>query len=251
MYPRKVAILSGAPGGSLFYLCPCARVTFPSLSYQALAPATIRKGDEEPKPIVGERYWPNLPKDEAMTQRMPPLPPEALTPSQKEAADQFLAHRGYPVFGPFDPLLRSPELMTRAADFGAYLRYKSVLGTKLTEFAILILAREWSQSYEWAHHHPIALKAGLRPEIADALREGREPAGMSEDEEALYRFAIELSRTRQVSDAVYARAVERLGEAGVIDLIAIQGYYTFIAMILNVARVSLPEGAQPLPSITA
>src|SRR5689334_22071381 len=97
--------------------------------------------------------------------RMPPIPADKLTPEQKKASDDFAAERKTPVFGPFVPLLRSPEVMLRAKAMGDYLRYKSVLPAALNEFAILLTARHWSQGYEWAVHQPIAVKAGLKAEI--------------------------------------------------------------------------------------
>jgi 4-carboxymuconolactone decarboxylase len=132
--------------------------------------------------------------------RMPPIPEGSDTEAQKKAADDFLAARKTPVFGPFVPLIRSPELMLRAQAMGEYLRYHSSLGQKLSEFTILITAREWTQDYEWYVHYPLALKAGLKPEIADAIFDGRRPDGMAEDEEAVYNFTDELHRTKRVSD---------------------------------------------------
>jgi 4-carboxymuconolactone decarboxylase len=164
---------------------------------------------------------------------MPEIPPEKMTPEQKKASDEFAAGRGTAVFGPFVPLLRSPEVMLRAKAMGDYLRYKSVLPPQLNEFAILITARCWTQGYEWAVHQPLGVKAGLKPEIAQALAEGRRPAGMSTDEEIIYEFCTELHRNQSVSDITYSRALSRFGEQGVIDLIGVNGYYTFLAMVLN------------------
>jgi 4-carboxymuconolactone decarboxylase len=177
--------------------------------------------------------------------RMPEIPPAKMTEAQKKAAEEFAAGRGVAVFGPFVPLLRSPEVMLRAKAMGDYLRYKSVLPPQLNEFAILITARRWTQNYEWAVHQPIAVKAGLKPEITAALAEGRRPEGMSADEELVYEFCSELHLNQSVSDATYQRAVAKFGEQGVIDLIGVNGYYTFLAMVLNTARTALPKGATP------
>ncbi|HET9836661.1 MAG TPA: carboxymuconolactone decarboxylase family protein [Candidatus Angelobacter sp.] len=177
---------------------------------------------------------------------MPEIPAEKMTPEQKKAADEFLAERKVPIFGPFVPLFRSPEVMQRARAMGDYLRYKSVLPAALNEFTILITARRWSQSYEWAVHQPIAVKAGLKPEITQALAEGRRPQGMSADEELIYDFSTELHENQCVSDATYARAVARFGEQGVIDVIGVNGYYTFLAMVLNTARTAVPKNAPTL-----
>jgi 4-carboxymuconolactone decarboxylase len=181
--------------------------------------------------------------------RMPEIPPEQYTEAQKKAAREFLETRKAPVFGPFSVLMRSPELMTRAQLMGEYLRYRSSIGQKLSEFTILITARIWTQDYEWFVHHPLALKAGLKPEIAAAVFEGRRPQGMAPDEETLYDFATELNHTKRVSDATYSRTVKQFGEQGVIDIIGIQGYYSLLAMTINVARLEPPKDAPRLPRV--
>lgn len=177
--------------------------------------------------------------------RMPPIPPDKLTAEQKKAIEEFRAARGSNPGGPFAPLLRSPEVMNRARAMGDYLRFKSVLPPRLSEFVILITAREWAQNYEWNAHHALAMKGGLNPEIAKAVAEGRRPDRMAEDEEIIYNFCTELQRNRSVSDATYARMVSKFGEQGVIDSVGLVGYYTLIAMTLNTARTPLPSGAMP------
>lgn len=189
------------------------------------------------------------PANTAPADRMPPIPADKLTPEQKKASDDFTAERKVPVFGPFVPLLRSPEVMLRARAMGDYLRYKSVLPQQLNEFAILITARHWGQEYEWALHQPIAVKAGLKTEITQALSEGRRPQGMSADEEMIYDFSTELHQNLGVSDATYARVQAKFGEQGIIDLIGVNGYYTFLAMVLNATRTAVPKStAPPLPA---
>ena len=186
----------------------------------------------------------------AMSQnRMPDIPADQYTEAQKKAAQEFLETRKTPVFGPFVPLIRSPELMLRAKDMGDYLRFKNSIGQKLAEFTILIMAREWTQDYEWYVHHPLALKAGLKPEIGEAIFQGRRPVGMSADEEAVYDFVTELNHTKRVSDATYEHAVKQVSEQGVIDIIGLQGYYTLIAMSLNVSRFELPKDGRRFPRI--
>jgi 4-carboxymuconolactone decarboxylase len=185
------------------------------------------------------------PQPSAPADRMPQIPADKMTPEQKKAADNFAAERKVPIFGPFVPLLRSPEVMLRAKSMGDYLRYKSVLPAPLNEFAILITARHWTQSYEWSLHQPIAVKAGLKAEITQALAEGRRPQGMSADEEIVYEFSTELHQNQSVSDATYAKAKERFGEQGIIDLIGVNGYYTFLAMVLNGTRTAVPKGGAP------
>jgi 4-carboxymuconolactone decarboxylase len=172
----------------------------------------------------------------ATDDRMPPIPAEKMTPDQKKAAEEFAAGRGYSARGPFAVMLRSPEVMLRAKAMGDYLRFRNVLPKRVSEMVILITAREWTQQYEWAYHYGFALKEGLAKAVVEAIAEGRRPDAMSEDEAAAYDFSIELHRTRRVSDATYARALKVFGEQGIIDLIGVSGYYTFNAMMMNVAR---------------
>src|SRR5437763_12105593 len=138
-------------------------------------------------------------------QRLPTIPPEQYTAEQKKAAEEFLAARKVPVFGPFEPMMHSPEVMSIARSTGDYLRYHSALGNTLSELVILITAREWSQDYEWFVHYPIALKAGIAKEIADAIGDGRRPSGPSADEEIVYDFTTELLRNKRISDATFTR----------------------------------------------
>ena len=152
--------------------------------------------------------------------------------------------------GPSALLLRSPELMSRTQRVGEYLRFSSSLPTRLNEFAILITARQWNAQIEWLIHQPLALKAGLAPEVAAELMHGRRPAGMKDDEQIIYQFLTELHETKAVSDPVFKAVVEKFGERGVIDLIGLTGYYTMLAMVLNVAQQPLPGGAPPpLPAL--
>ena len=147
--------------------------------------------------------------------------------------------------GPNALLLRSPDLMSRTQRVGEYLRYNSSLPLRLNEFAILITARQWNAQVEWIAHHPLALKAGLSPAVAADLLQGRRPAGMKDDEEVIYQFCKELHETKGVSDAAFKAMVDKFGERGVIDLIGVTGYYTMLAMVLNVARQPLPGGVAP------
>jgi 4-carboxymuconolactone decarboxylase len=180
-------------------------------------------------------------------ERLKPVPPERYDAAQREAASAFEALRGVPVFGPFEPLLHSPEVMTNASRMGEYLRYRSAIGTRLSEFVILLVARDWSQDFEWHVHAPLALREGVAPAVVDAIADGRRPDGMTDDEEACWTFTTELLRTRRVSDATYGRALARFGEKGVVDLAALAGYYSLLAAAMNTARTALPEGAARLP----
>jgi 4-carboxymuconolactone decarboxylase len=187
-----------------------------------------------------------MPVSAGCADRMPEIPPERQTDAQKKASAEFLAGRGTPVFGPFVPLLRSPEVMLRAKAMGDYLRYKSSLPPKLNEFAILLTARHWSQRYEWAIHQPLALRAGLSIEVAAAVAEGRRPTRLDEGEQVVHDFASELLNHQAVSDATYESALHRFGEQGIVDLVGVCGYYSLIAMVLNVARTPLPKN-NPAP----
>jgi 4-carboxymuconolactone decarboxylase len=169
-------------------------------------------------------------------QRLPTIPPDQYTAEQKKAAEEFLTARKAPVFGPFEPMMHSPEVMNMARAMGDYLRYHAAIGNTLSELVILITAREWSQDYEWYVHYPIALKAGIAKDIADAIADGRRPSGMSADQEIVYDFTTELQKNKRVSDPTFQRAEQRFGKKGVVDMTGISGYYTFLAMQLNVAR---------------
>jgi 4-carboxymuconolactone decarboxylase len=175
---------------------------------------------------------------------MPPIPASKFTAAQKAAAEQFKKDRGYDVMGPFAVLLRSPDVMLRAKALGDYLRFRNVLPKRVNEMVILVTAREWTQQFEWAHHCKHALEAGLALEIIDAIADGRRPQRLAEDEAAAYDFAIELLRTKRVSDYTFATARDLFGEQGVIDLVGVCGYYSLLAMAMNVARTK-PDAGQP------
>jgi 4-carboxymuconolactone decarboxylase len=177
--------------------------------------------------------------------RMPPIPADKLTEAQRTAAAEFRAARNAEPSGPFGVLLRVPDLMTLGFKWREHVQFRSVLDQRLTEFAILIAARQWTQQYEWNAHYPAALKAGLKPEIVAAVAEGRLPAHMADDEEVLYDFCSELHRNQSVSDATYARALAKFGESGIVEAASIEGYYTLLAMVMNAARTPLPAGAKP------
>ncbi|MEY4932401.1 MAG: hypothetical protein RLZZ403_721 [Pseudomonadota bacterium] len=182
----------------------------------------------------------------AMAQdRLPPIPADKVTAEQKEALKEFQAVRGREPFGPFVPLMRSPDLMVRASAMGEYLRYRTSLPPRLSEFVILLTARDWTQQYEWDVHYPNAMKAGIDPKVAQAIADGRRPEGMTDDETLLYDFCLELQRNRSISDPTYARMVARFGEKGVMDTVGIVGYYSLLGMVLNTARTPLPPGVKP------
>jgi 4-carboxymuconolactone decarboxylase len=183
-------------------------------------------------------------------ERMGAVPADKMTPAQKQAVADHTAARGQ-LTGPWQVLVRSPELMGRVRGLSDYVRFNSALPPRLSEFVILITAREWSQAYEWNAHQPLAVKGGLNPEIAKAIADGRRPTGMAEDEEVLYDFATELLQNRSVSDATYARTMAKFGEKAVLDTIGLMGHYSLIAMVLNTARTPVPPGGparlEPFP----
>ncbi|MDX9822801.1 MAG: hypothetical protein RBT20_12765 [Syntrophales bacterium] len=178
-------------------------------------------------------------------ERMKRIPPDSMTEAQKKAAAELSAGPRGEVRGPFNILLRSPELMTPVQKVGEYLRFRSSLDRRIAEMATLITARHWTQLYEWNSHHPLALTAGLRPEIAQAIADGRRPTGMAQDEEVVYDLLTEALQNKSVSDETYERGVKQFGERNLVDLLGIAGYYAMIALLLNVARTQLPEGRQP------
>jgi 4-carboxymuconolactone decarboxylase len=176
---------------------------------------------------------------------MPPIPADRMTPEQRQAVEEIVAGPRGALIGPFIPALRSPAFMQRLQALGEYLRYEQVLEPRLREMVILMTARTWTQQFEWHVHHPLALRAGLPQAVTDAIAEGRRPGDMTEDEAVVHDVVTELERNRSVSDATYARAVTRFGEQGVVDLVGTVGYYSLLAMLMNVARTPLPAGAEP------
>ena len=186
--------------------------------------------------------WTNVGAQE----RIKPIPADKMTDAEKKAVADYAAARGTALAGgPFMVLLRIPEVMNLARLMREHVQFRTVLGQKLTELAILITAREWTQQYEWNAHYPAAIKAGLKPEIIKAVAEGRHPELMAEDEGILYDFCIELHRNQSVSDTTYARALSKFGEEGIVEAATIEGYYTLLAMVMNTARTPLPQGATP------
>ena len=160
----------------------------------------------------------------------------ALTPEQTRAAEEFRRLRGVDPFGPFIPLLESPELMTRVSALGEYLRFRSALPPRLSELAILITAAHWRQQYEWDVHAPIALEAGIPQSVLDATWKGQAPDGLDIQQQAVHDLCVALHRDRTVFRALQDRAQAALGEQGTIDAIAICGYYALLAMVLNARR---------------
>ena len=186
---------------------------------------------------------PNLQGD-----RFKPLTSEQLTPEQRTLVNDLLSGTRASLDGPFNVLLRSPEMGNLSQKLGEYLRFRTVVPKRLNEMAILMTAKWWSSQYEWYLHSTLALSAGLNQAVIEAIRAGDRSAQMQPDEAIVYDFCTELRDRRRVSDGTFKAAVSLLGERGVVDLVATMGYYDLVSMALNVDRYPLPDGAQaPLP----
>jgi 4-carboxymuconolactone decarboxylase len=177
--------------------------------------------------------------------RFKPLTYEELTPQQKAMAAHVLAGDRGTLNGPYNVFLRSPEMGDLAQKFGEYTRFHSSVPKKLNEFAIIITARFWNSQYEWFAHRKYAADAGLSPEIIEAVAAGKRPATMKPDEEIVFNFCTEMLDKKQVSDRTFEAAKTILGEQGIVDLVAVMGYYNFVSMTLNLDRYPLPDGAKP------
>jgi 4-carboxymuconolactone decarboxylase len=182
-----------------------------------------------------------------MNERMPPLAPEAMSEEQRSAAAELAAGPRGGVRGPFVPLLRSPELMRRVQRVGEYLRYQSALERRLAELATLVVSRHLTQQFEWQVHYPLAIEAGLKREVADALAHGMRPRGMAQDEALVHDFCSELLRTGGVADDSYRAALELLGERGLVELVGLVGYFASVSLVLNVAHTPAPPGSGVAP----
>jgi 4-carboxymuconolactone decarboxylase len=177
--------------------------------------------------------------------RFKPLAYGEMSAPQKKMFENLISGERRGASGPFNVLLRSPEMGDLAQQFGASMRYHSSIPSKLNEFAIIITARHWTSQYEWYAHRRAAQTAGLNQSIIDAIAAGKRPASMAPEEEAVYDFVNELLTTKQVSDATFKAAKDKFGERGVVDLIGVSGYYQLVSMLLNVDRYPLPEGTAP------
>ena len=177
--------------------------------------------------------------------RFKPLKWDEMTPAQKTMMEHLFAGERRGAGGPFNVLLRSPEMGDLAQQFGASMRFHSSLPKKLNEMAIIITARHWTAQYEWTAHRKAAAEAGLSESIIQAIAAGKRPSSMDPAETVVYNFGNELLNTKQVSDPVFKAAVEKFGERGVVDLIGVMGYYQLVSMLLNVDRYPLAPGEKP------
>jgi 4-carboxymuconolactone decarboxylase len=177
--------------------------------------------------------------------RFPLLSEATMTPRQREAYHGIVSGPRKGAAGPFNALLRSPEVADRVQRVGEYVRFRSAIPAPLNEMAILITGRFWCAQFEFWAHRRLAREAGLPDAIIDAIAEGRRPAPMSDDERIVYEFCTELYYHKAIADQTFREVVDRFGEQGVIDLIAAAGYYSLVSMVLNVDRYPLPAGEEP------
>jgi 4-carboxymuconolactone decarboxylase len=189
-------------------------------------------GAQAPAPLRGDRFK--------------PLNYDQMTAEQKVMADLVMSGKIQGgTGGPFNVLLRSPALGTAVVRYGEYVRFRSPLPAKLNELAALITTRYWNAQFPWYAHHRAAVQAGLSEAIISAIAEGRRPEAMQADEQAIYNFCTELLKTSEVSDATFRAAKDKLGEAGVVELLGIVGYYGTVSMLVNTDRYPLPDGVTP------
>ena len=201
----------------------------------AQAPATQAKGKQPLDPhtlvLAGDRFK--------------PLKYDEMTPPQKTMVDHLLAGERGGVRGPFNVLLRSPEVGDLAAEFGGYLRFHAALPRDVAETVIIMTGRYWMAQYEWIAHKAAALQAGVKPEIVDAIANGKRPSLMSQHLEAAYNFIDELLTTHQVTDTSFKAAKDAFGERGIVDMTGLSGWYCLVSMMLDVDRYPLAEGQKP------
>jgi 4-carboxymuconolactone decarboxylase len=183
--------------------------------------------------------------DHKSNERMPKIPEAQMTDAQRKALAEVSAGPRGVARGPWHAFMRSPGLMEQAQKLGEYVRFRSPLDTRIREMTAIVVAREWTQQYEWAAHYSAAIKAGLKPAVADAIAAGRRPTGMAEDEAVLHDFLSELFRNKSVSDETYASAVAIFSEQGVIEVLGVVTYFSMLAMVMNVSRTPVIAHAAP------
>jgi 4-carboxymuconolactone decarboxylase len=177
-------------------------------------------------------------------ERMAPIPLDKMSPAQRKVAEDIMAGPRGGLRGPFNAWLRSPELADRLQKVGEYLRFNTSLDKRVNEMAIIMTAQAWGSQYEWYAHAPLAIEAGLDPSIVAAIGAGRKPENMKDDEAIVWEFTTQLRRDHRLDDGIYAKALEKFGERGIVDLIAVNGYYDTVSMTLNVAHVAPPADAE-------
>jgi len=175
--------------------------------------------------------------------RLPPLDLEAMSPEQRQVHDDIISGPRGKIQGPFNAWLRSPELCGRAQQLGAFCRFNSSLPPRLSELAILTVARHMTCQVEWYLHEPIARKAGVSDEVIEAIKGRQPPTFVNEEERVVYKAAKELLESHRMSDEAYSDALAHIDERGVVDLVGIIGYYIFVALTLNGFEVPTPDSA--------
>ena len=195
--------------------------------------------------IAALAFAQTAPKIDLRGDRFKPLTWETMTPAQKATAQSILSGDRSSLNGPFNVMLRSPEMADFEQKFGGQLRFHSSISKKLNEMAIIITASTWRSQYEWYAHRRAAKDAGLEEAIIQAIAKKTRPASMQPEEEIVYNFCSELLTKHEVSDAVFAATKDKFGERGIVDLMGILGHYTVVSMMLNVDRYPMPEGVKP------
>jgi 4-carboxymuconolactone decarboxylase len=178
-------------------------------------------------------------------QRFATLTAETMTSEQAAVAQEIAAGPRGGVRGPFIALLHHPELARRVQALGEHLRYGTAFPDTLIEIGVLVTARHWTCQYEWVAHARLARKAGVPDDVIDAIAADRIPDGLDADQSLVYRFCRETNERGEPSEASYDAASARFGSQGVLDLLALCGYYTMLAMVLNTARLPLPDNVAP------
>jgi 4-carboxymuconolactone decarboxylase len=177
--------------------------------------------------------------------RFPQLTMDQLDEKQKPLGEQIMKVSSVGLGGPYNPMIRSPVLGQRLYDLFYYLRWQTSVPTKLNEFAILVIGRQWRSQVEWFAHAPLAAKAGLSDNIIAELKAGKRPSGMAEDEALVYDFVTELTTTQKVSDEIWTRAKKVFNDQQIVDLTAVAGNYIMVAMLLAMAEETVPSGKEP------
>jgi len=185
------------------------------------------------------------PSATAREPRFPQLTMDQLSDAQKPLGEQVMKISSVGLGGPYNPIMRSPVLGQRLFDLFHYLRWETSVPTKLNEFAILIIGRQWRSQVEWFAHAPLAAKAGLSADIIAELKANKRPSGMAEDEAVVYDFVTELTTTQKVSDETYARAKKIFSDQQIVDLTGVAGNYVMVAMMLAMAEETTPPGKEP------
>jgi 4-carboxymuconolactone decarboxylase len=171
--------------------------------------------------------------------------PEDMDPDQRRVYDKIVSGRRGKIQGPLRAALHSAELADRWQALGELLRYNTTLTPRQSELAILVTGRACNSPFEWYAHRLEAEKCGIEAPVIDAILAETSPTGLSADDAAIVQYATELNRFNSVSDETYANALARLGERRLVELTALVGYYTMVAMTLNAHEIPLPEGIQP------